>query len=246
MNRRVVDRMRFRFVWAIFSVALRYLSFARRRFVLPPAGPQAATYLTLIARLPRHITAAIAPVIASLGKSAIDHYFYPTDTIHLTIENLDWIVRDPENLERAREKLQAVVGSSVPIKMVAAGLGVSANTVFVQIFPADETLANLRREIVRLSEDPALSRAVALKGISTSRPSHWLFGNMVFANVVRFAGTVAPTLIREIAGYRRLYFGEFVLDKLELVVTDRLLSAQGTQVRDRFLLQGKPTDTRLH
>jgi hypothetical protein len=234
--------MRFRFAWAMFSTALRYSSFTGRRFVVPSTGPQAATHVTLVARLPSHVTASIKQAVTSLGESAPNHHFYPANTVHLTIQNLDRVVRGVDSLERVREQLRAVVGSFPPTRMMVAGLGVSPDSVFVQIFPVDETLANLRREIntMILRDRPSSQEAVAREAIPSSHPVRWLFRHMAFANVVRFAGKVEPSFIREIARHRSRYFGEFVLQTLELVVTDRLLSCEGTQVRDRIQLRAQP------
>jgi hypothetical protein len=61
---------------------------------------------------------------------------------------------------------------------------------------------------------------------------------MAFANVMRFSGIVAPSLVRKIKRHRFRYFGAFALEKVELVVTDRLLSAEGTEVKERISLRG--------
>ena len=242
LNSHVADRMRFRFAWAIFSSGLRYSSLAGRRFVVPSTGPQASTHVTLVARLPPHVTASIKEAVTSFSEAARNYYFYPANTIHLTIQNLDRVVRSVDDLERVREKLRAIVGSFPPIRMKASGLGVSPDTVFVQIFPIDDALANLRREInaMILRDHPSSREAAAREAIPRSHPVRWLFRRMAFANVVRFAGNVAPSFIHEIARHRSRYFGEFVLQTLELVVTDRLLSCEGTQVKDRIQLRAEP------
>lgn len=235
-HNQTADRLRFTLAWTIFSTALRYASFAGNNFIAPPAGPRAATHTTLVGRLPSQVTEPINEVVASFGGSAANHYVYPAETIHLTIQNLDPLMRETDGLERVREQLRILIGSVPPMRMVAAGLGVSPDTIFVQIFPADESLADLRREIralIRASCQP-YPPAIAVRGFPRSSQ---LFRNLAFANVMRFSGAVAPSLVREITRHRSRYFGAFSLEAVELVTTDRLLSAEGTQVKGRISLR---------
>lgn len=229
-------RLRFTLAWTIFSTALRYASFAGKHFVAPPAGPRAATHTTLVARLPSQVTESIKETVASFAGSAANHYVYPAETIHLTIQNMDPLMCEADGLERVREQLRILVGSIPPMSMVAAGLGVSPDTVFVQIFPADDSLADLRQEIralIRASYQPDPSGKV-IRGFPRSSQ---LFRNLAFANVMRFSGPVAPSLVREITRHRSRHFGAFSLETVELVVTDRLLSAEGTHVKERISLR---------
>ena len=233
----LADRLRFALAWTVFSAALRYRALAKRSFIVPPAGPQAARHITLVGRLPSQITGQVNEVVASLAGPVAHHYVYPADTIHITIQNLDEL-REVDGLDRVLERLSILVGSFPPIMMKAAGLGVSPDSVFVQIFPMDESLADLRRGIralIRASCQPS-----PLKPTHNFHRSRQLFRNMVFANVMRSSGIVPPSLVRKIKRHRFRYFGTFALETVELVVTDRLLSADGTQVKERISLRGLP------
>lgn len=235
-HNQTTDRLRFTLAWTIFSTGLRYASFAGKNFVAPPAGPQAATHTTLVGRLPSEVTEPINEIVASFAGSAANHYVYPAETIHLTIQNLDPLMREADGLERVREQLRVLIGSVPPMRLVAAGLGVSPDTVFVQIFPADESLADLRREIQALigASCQSYPSAKAVRGFPRSSR---LFRNLAFANVMRFSGAVAPSVVREITRHRSRYFGAFSLETVELVTTDRLLSAEGTHVKERISLR---------
>ena len=227
---RTADRLRFGVAWTLFGTKLYCASLVRKRFVPPPVGLRAATHVTLVARLPSQITEPIKEIVASLGKSAAKHYVYPAETIHLTVQNLDPLMHEIDDLEEMRERLRILVGSFVPMRMVAQGLGISPDTAFIQIFPEDMTLAKLRREIRTLM----FARFPPSRFTSGYPRSRQLFRHMAFANVMRFSGIVTPSFIRKIANHRSRYFGAFSMATVELVVTDRFLSAEGTHVKEQM------------
>lgn len=237
---RMADRLRFGLAFTVFGPALYRASLTKKDFVLPPAGPGAVRHLTLVGRLPAPINGRIHGDVASLVGSS-GHHIYPADTIHVTVQNLD-ALRGVDGADRVLERLSALVGACPPIRMVASGFGVSPDTVFVQLFPIDRTLAHLRREIRALIPAPRLpDKPETAYGASRSG---LLFRDMAFANVIRFSGPVSASLVRDIRRCRSRHFGTLALESVELVVTDRLLSAEGTQVRERISFQGADAASR--
>jgi hypothetical protein len=162
---------------------------------LPPIGQ--TTHLTAVIRLPPGL---VPPV--ELGGS---HYVYPSDTVHVTVINLDRATVEP-TVAIARLRSRDLVAPT----FVVNGLGCSPDTVFLRCVH-DATFAELRREV----------RQAFCVERSGRFPS--VLSRLTFANVIRFDG---PGECPERLDHR----GDFVARRLEIVRTDRYLSEGGTTV----------------
>jgi len=222
--------VRFGSLWTIGMATLGLSAVRRQQHVLPPSGQTAAVHLTLVARLPLQATSGIDEILTDLKRREPSHHYYPTDTIHMTIRNFD-TVKDVDR-SQLRAQLQQCTGSLHPFSLSARGLGVSPNSVFVQLFPEDRSLRDLRRKLSLLTPDSHTRQRA-----TDSRLLHdLLFRSLAFANLIRFSGPVSLPFIREIARHRTTSFGSFCVEALELVQTDRLFSAAGTTTIDRMPL----------
>ena len=67
-----------------------------------------------------------------------------------------------------------------------------------------------------------------------------LLRSFAHANVVRFAGPPSLRFVRAACRLRNADFGSFEVSKLELVETDKLLSADGTRSVGRIPLAADP------
>jgi hypothetical protein len=177
----------------------------RREHALPPPS----SHVTAVARVPLARAMEIAATIESLRELAPTHYFYPADTLHLTVQNLDDL--GPDAVALARDLLEA----TPPFELDLRGLNVSGHSVFVQALPLDGTLRDLRRRFD--------TRRVAVS-----------FGHM---NVVRFKGRVGRGLLAAVARRRALPLGRLAVEEVEIVETDRLLSSTATRVVERVALR---------
>lgn len=223
------DTVRFGSLWAIGMAALSLSAVRRQQHILPPSGQAAAAHLTLVARLPQQATSGIDEILADLRRRDPSHHYYPTDTIHVTIRNFDSM--NDVDRSQLRAQLRHCIGSLRPFTLRAQGLGVSPNSVFVQLFPEDRSLWELRRKLALPTRDSFHARAM-----DSSRVRDLLFRRLAFANLIRFSGPISLPFIREIARHRTTSFGGLCVEALELVQTDRLFSAAGTTTIDRMPL----------
>jgi 2'-5' RNA ligase len=189
------------------------LALRREHHRLPPAGRGHATYLTCIARVPAEVARRLEPALERLRARAHQHHYYEPHSLHVTIRNLDAL--GAGRLDDAR----AVIASHPPFALAARGLNLSRRTVFAEVRPLDGTLRSLRR---------------SLAGLVGARDG--LLPDLAFANVVRFSGRVDAPFVRELAALRRRDFGSWIVEEVELVRTDRLLSREGTEVLERVRL----------
>jgi hypothetical protein len=223
--------LRFGALWTIGMATLSLSAVRRQQHVLPPSGPAAAVHLTLVARLPQQATSGIAEILSDLKRRDPSHHYYPADTIHVTILNFD----NMKDVDRSRllAQLRHCTGSLRPFSLSARGLGVSPNSVFLQLFPEDHSLRDLRHKLSLLTQDGFHPQQRAmdsrlLRGL--------LFRRLAFANLIRFSGPISLPFIHEIARHRTTNFGSFCVEALELVQTDRLFSAADTTIIDRLPL----------
>jgi hypothetical protein len=225
------DTVHFGVLWAIGMATLVLSAVRRQQHVLPPSGPAAAVHLTLVARLPQQALSEVSEILTDLKRPDPSHHHYPTDTVHLTIRNFD----NMKDVDRSQllAQLRHCIGSLRPFSLRACGLGVSPNSVFLQLFPEDRSLWELRHKLALLTQESFHAQ----KQATESNPARdLLFRKLAFANLIRFSGPISLPFIREIARQRTTSFGSFRVEALELVQTDRLFSAAGTTTIDRMPL----------
>jgi 2'-5' RNA ligase len=192
----------------------------RRAFTLPPSGPAAAVHLTTVVRLPATVTAALASTLDRLHAVGPRHHYYPPETMHVTVQNLDALAPAAP----LPDGLVELVAARAPFRLAVRGLGVVPGAVFALALPGDATMASLRAGLAGLAG-----------GHHRGRPGRGL-GH---ANLVRFSGPVTAGFLAELARLRRQDFGTFTVDEVELVRTDRLLSPEGTTTLGRLRLEGR-------
>jgi hypothetical protein len=225
------DTLRFGALWTIGRATLSLSAVRRQQHVLPPSGPAAAVHLTLVTRLPHQAISGIDEILSELKRRAPSHHYYPADTIHVTIRNFDHM----KDVDRSRllAQLRHCIGSLRPFSLSARGLGVSPNSVFVQLFPEDRSLCDLKRKLSLLTSDSLHTRQ---RATDSRLLRDLLFRRLAFANLIRFSGPISLPFIHEIARHRTKNFGSFRVEALELVQTDKLFSDAGTTTIDRMPL----------
>jgi 2'-5' RNA ligase len=192
----------------------------RRAFTLPPSGPAAAVHLTTVVRLPATVTAALAPTLDRLRAVGPRHHYYPPETMHVTVQNLDALAPAAP----LPDGLVELVAARAPFRLAMRGLGVGPGAVFALALPGDATMASLRAGLAGLAGGH--NRGRSGRGLG-------------HANLVRFSGPVTAGFLAELARLRRQDFGTFTVDEVELVRTDRLLSPEGTTTLGRLRLEGR-------
>ncbi|MFT3800333.1 MAG: hypothetical protein QM766_03865 [Burkholderiaceae bacterium] len=232
-----LDFFRFAVIWKILSSNLYNAAQSRVVFEPPPLGLSSKSHTTLVGRLPEELSSTIIEAVQPLRSASGEHYFYPASTIHVTVRNFDLLAQRLCSQEVVAEKVQEFISGFSEVRMRAKGLNVSPTTVFVQLFPCNKDFKSLRRGLNEMEGRQFAECSFGhLKKDLTA--ANLLMKNMAFANVMRFAGVLSPSVVKYVSVNRWRDFGEFSLRELELVSTDRYLSSSGTKIIKSFSLTG--------
>jgi hypothetical protein len=226
-----LEMLRFRVLRIVATTWLRLSERRRQIHALPPTG--AATHCTLIARLPAVAGTQIGQIMADLQSLYPAHHYYPADTIHVTIRNLDDAAREECDPPSLFSKIRDLAEGSGPFILKGKGLGVSPNSVFLQLYPEDQGLTDLRRQLSTATNDRDRRRREG-SGILGGLARRYLFEKMAFATLIRFSGPVTPAFLAEVARHRETDFGTFSITAFEIVRTDKFLSNAGTEIIARI------------
>jgi hypothetical protein len=184
---------------------------------LPPrraAGP----FLSCIARLPAPVAAPLCRAVAE----AIDPAgVYPPASVHMTIVNLDGA---PGAGLPAR--VGAWASAQPPLSAGVAGIGFSRATAFA-VLDLDEAALRAARHSLRRVAGARAGPAVVLRD------------HVAVVNVARFERPLEACAARRLSQLRRFEVPPFALASVELVRTDKVLSATGTEILGTFAL-GSP------
>jgi 2'-5' RNA ligase len=205
------------------------LSAGRTSYALPPAGPDAAVHQAVIIRLPLSVAESVAPTLERLRERDPHHYYYPPDTMHVTIRKLGRFPSDATSVAARLAKVRHIAASHHSFDLTMSGLNLSPTTVFAQIFPHDQTFHSLRQHL----------GGVADRSVYHSNSEKILDAvarNVAHANVVRFSDLVTMRFIKEVSRFRRTHFGRWTVREVELVRSDKLLSREGLNVIERIPL----------
>ncbi|GLZ05681.1 hypothetical protein Acsp03_31470 [Actinomadura sp. NBRC 104412] len=212
---------------SIFSMPFSRLLFStlRRReaWHLSRGGPTiwvpspSGTILTSVVRVPDHLGARLREAVLPAGDAHGGHYVYPVGDLHVTLTNLD-AYRDVP-VERIEEALTDCLSRVGPVELSLRGLAISRATVFAQVHASPAWRLFRLRAAVRRTLTPS---AGAIPG----RPA-----DMVgFCNVLRFRHRDIAPAKAIVAGHRDIEIGRFLLDDVEIVRTDKVLSAANTAI----------------
>jgi 2'-5' RNA ligase len=180
-------------------------------------GPRA--FLTTVARVPLDLAGRVrAAALPAAAARPDGHYLYPADALHITLANLDRYADLP--LERLAETLADRVAGAPPITFALRGLAAARHTVYVRAYaqPPSALLA---------------LRASILRDLGTGPPRQEPL-RIAVSNVVRFRCADLTAVLPAVRAHRNACFGSFPLGRVELVRTDKVLSAAGTEILTAF------------
>jgi 2'-5' RNA ligase len=224
-NLALYERLSFRLVWLISSAQLR-LSADRALHSLPPSGPDAPLHCGVIIRPPAHVVTSVAPALERLREISPYHYYYPADSMHVTVGSVNRFLSDGSNAAARLAELRAIISSYPSFDLKLRGLNISPFTVFAQVIPHGGTLRALRTDLRMLGR-----RAGEASG----------FGDYVrdllpHMNIVRFSGRVTGDFLEEVSGSRQEWFGQWTVREVEVKRSNTLLSREGREVLERIPL----------
>jgi 2'-5' RNA ligase len=171
----------------------------------------------------------VAPALEELRQHHPQNYYYPPESMHVTIRKLGQIPSDDPSVAARLAELRHIAASHPSFDLTMWGFNLSPTTVFAQIFPHDHTFHSIRRHLGGIAD-----RSVDQS--SSERIVDGVARNLAHANVVRFSDKVTPGLVKEISRFRWTYFGRWTVREVELVRSDKLLSREGLHVIERIPL----------
>ncbi len=190
---------------------------SRAASLLDLAGEQ--THLTTVVRIPLEVAAPLVEAVRRL-PGADDQYVYPVSDLHLTVLNLDHVAAAalPESIA----KVEAVLADTTSFEVRLRGLGMSAQSIYAQVFDCSGALRVLRK---RLSH------------ITGARPTPAL-RHLGFVNVARYLAPDVERLRDGVHAARQVPFGTLLVTAVEIVRTDKVLSHSGTTLLSSVRLTG--------
>lgn len=174
-------------------------------------------FTTSVVRVPNHLGARLREAVLPAGDGDGQHYVYPVGDLHVTLANLDCYRDVP--LEQIQEALTDCLSRVGPVTLGLRGLAISRGTVFAQVYVSPiSTLSRLRATVHR-------PLAPAARGIHKTPVD--VVG---FCNALRFRHQDISAASAVVNQYRDIDFGRFLIDEVEIVRTDKVLSAANTIV----------------
>lgn len=172
--------------------------------------------ITLLLRPSEKIKADIQLFLKELKAIEPSQYYYPDSDIHITVMSIiscyEGFSLDQIAVESYIEIIQKSLADLDEIKIEFRGITASNSAIMIQGFPSDESLNNLRDKLRENFKNSALEQSIDSRySIATAH-----------STVMRFREKLQnPEELIQIANQFREYnFGEFKVDKLELVFND--------------------------
>jgi hypothetical protein len=188
---------------------------------------------TIVARLPSAVASALVDALKPLIERFPEHYYYPVETIHLTLTDLSLLFDGSDFSKislataRALSVLEEELSDEPPMKLRVQGFGLFPTTVFGQLLDLDGRVTDLRERVGEL-----LRREVG----AVLRPA--VAPGLVFANVARYSVPPSAGVVDEIARFRECPRLSFEAANFEIVTTDKVLSRRNTTVHGRLKFAG--------
>jgi 2'-5' RNA ligase len=180
--------------------------------------------VTLLIRPSESIKANIQEFINELQAVDDTQYYYPDYDIHITVMGIiscyEGFALDQISIKDYIEIIQRSLVGIDHIKIDFKGVTASPSAIMVQGFPTDESLTNLRNKLRENFKASALEQSIDSRyEISTAH-----------ATIMRFQEKLenADKLIAVAEKFRDHNFGEFTVEKLELVYNDWYQRAKNT------------------
>lgn len=172
--------------------------------------------VTLLIRPKDEIKAQIQLFLNELIEVDSQQYYYPNSDIHITVMSIiscyEGFTLSKIRTEEYIEIIQKSLLDVDKIKIEFKGVTASPSAIMIQGFPMDESLNNLRAKLRENFKNSTLQQSIDSRyAIATAH-----------STVVRFQEKIEnpEKLMGVVEKFRDFDFGEFTVDKLELVYND--------------------------
>jgi 2'-5' RNA ligase len=172
--------------------------------------------ITLLIRPNDEVKAQIQLFLSELRAIDSQQYYYPNSDIHITVMSIiscyEGFTLNKIRIEKYIEIIQKSFLDVDKIKINFKGVTASASAIMIQGFPTDESLNNLRDTLRENFKKSTLEQSIDSRyAIATAH-----------STVLRFQEKLENPhkLMDVVEKFRDHDFGEFTVDKLELVYND--------------------------
>ena len=161
-------------------------------------------------------------------------FSYPLSSVHITVMNFNSFCGDPTrvtdgDVEKINSICDNVSKDMKPFVMEAVGLGLSPTTVFIEFIQKSESLRKIRKEL-----EKKLPKVTGKNNFSDSKINM----NLAYANILRMRSyDNIGALIDYVSAHRTRYLGIMVTRRMELVLTDKVMSSERTKTCSTFSLE---------
>lgn len=190
--------------------------------------------VTLLARPPARITAALTAILADFHRTEPHQYYYPASDVHLTVLSIISCYRGFAlpmiDAAAYRAAVREIVGPVRPFGVTFSGLTASPGGIIVQGVPLGSGLGELRDRTRRYFQQAGLQQSIDQRySIQTAH-----------STVIRFRSSILNTnaLLAKIEKYQRHFIGTFEVDAVELVFNDWYQRAENTVLLEKYSLTG--------
>lgn len=172
--------------------------------------------ITLLIRPSNEIKAKIQLFLEELKEADSTQYYYPDSDIHITVLSIiscyEGFTLDKIRIEEYIEIIQKSLIEVDKIKIEFKGVTASPSAIMIQGFPTDDSLNNLRNTLRGNFKKSNLQQSIDSR--YTIATAH--------STVLRFQEKLEnpKKLLEVVEKFREFDFGEFTVDKLELVYND--------------------------
>lgn len=199
-------------------------------------GSSSELCLTLLGFLsPMKKTAVVSERVQEVikGFREVDpaQYFYLPESLHLTVQNVRRIsdppTFGPDEIEAACRVFRSRLQGLAPLAFELCGFIRLKNSLSVAGFAPDSYPALIR----------SLKEGLELEGIPDDK--RYMSDDVIFGNVTisRFSCEPTAAFDSRLASIAHESFGELVLDKLSLVVTNSVCHPRATKVIEEYILR---------
>lgn len=172
--------------------------------------------ITLLIRPNEEVKAKIQLFLNELREVDSKQYYYPDSDIHITVMSIiscyEGFTLDTIRIEEYIETIQKSLLDVDKIKISFKGITASPSAIMIQGFPTDESLNNLRNKLRENFKKSTLQQSIDSRyAIATAH-----------STVLRFQEKLEnpEKLMEVVKKFRDFDFGEFNVEKLELVYND--------------------------
>jgi 2'-5' RNA ligase len=187
--------------------------------------------LTSLQFIPAEIGSRIVDFTAQLQAADSSHYYYPLESLHMTVQNIRVLSNPPtfqqEDIARAKNVFAQVLGGRAQDEVRAERLLLLPTSLCVSLF-FGEHLANMIKDLRHALD------AAGLKDDKLYISDDVILGNIT---ICRFQAPPNHAFIELVRQNKEIAFGEFPINKVSLVTTGAICHPASTITHGEYVLR---------